>query len=728
MAVRGPQVVVKFLGDASNLNAAVAASSTALGGLGAAAVAGGALAAGAIGALGVFSLKSFADFDQAMTQSTAIMGDLTENQITALEDAARQMGLTTTFSATEAAESIFFLASAGLDAEQSIAALPAVAQFAQAGMFDMATATDLATDAQSAMGLTVDDSSENLENLTRVTDVLVGANTLANASVEQFSAALTNKAGPAMRALNVPLEEGVAVLAAMADQGIKGAEAGTQLSMMLRNMTTKAVENSDTFDRLGVAVFDADGNMNNIADIVGDLEGLLGGMSEETKKATLLQLGFGDKAQATIFALLGTSDAIAGYNAELTDMGGITEEVANKQLESFKSQMNLLKSRFVDLGITIGSKMAPKILEAIDLIERKWAEWGPTIRQFISQARDAFVIIVAHIRAFVAEFRERTAEGSELGDKLRVKFEEIRETVERVFAHIQEIIATVVEVIQVIWERWGDDIVAFLEESVSALLKIWEGAWQTIKGIFDLIAGILTGDWGRIWDGVTAIVDGAFDMLIGMWDLFFARVRLFATIIWDILHDLFDGPFTWVGEQAEAMYNAVVDWFGDLFTAIGDFATDAWNAAKDVGSAIMNGIVDGISGAVGFVTDFVTGLGNAIVDMLNDQVISRINDGIPDKISIPFAPDINLPDNPLPTIPRFATGAFVSSPTLAVVGDTPGEGEFVAPESKLKAAVQEAMASQGGGGVNIGTINMNTKASPKDLADELGWAILTGGI
>jgi TP901 family phage tail tape measure protein len=127
------------------------------------------------------------------------MGDLTKTMEKDMSDAAREVAKVTTFSAEQAAESFFFLASAGLDAEASIAALPRVAQFAQAGMFDMSRATDLLTDAQSALGLTIrDDAVKNMENMIKVSDVLVRANTLSNATVEQFSTSLTTKAGPAL--------------------------------------------------------------------------------------------------------------------------------------------------------------------------------------------------------------------------------------------------------------------------------------------------------------------------------------------------------------------------------------------------------------------------------------------------------------------------------------------------------------------------------------------------
>ena len=110
---------------------------------------------GAAVALGGGAVKAFGDFDQAMTQSLAIMGDVSKTMRVDMVNAANEVGRTTTFSARDAAESFFFLASAGLSAEASIATLPIVAQFAQAGMFDMARATDLVTDAQSALGLTI---------------------------------------------------------------------------------------------------------------------------------------------------------------------------------------------------------------------------------------------------------------------------------------------------------------------------------------------------------------------------------------------------------------------------------------------------------------------------------------------------------------------------------------------------------------------------------------------
>ena len=315
---------------------------------------------GAAGLVGAFATKAFVEFDDAMNQSLAIMGDVSDEMKTKMSQAARDMAKETTFSATQAAQSYFYLASAGLDAEQSVAALPRVAKFAQAGMFDMALATDLLTDAQSALGLTIKgDAIANMNNMSRVADVLVKANTLANASVEQFSSSLTNKAAAAARIVGKDVEEVVAVLAAFADQGIKGEDAGTQLSIVMRDLQTRALENHKAFKASNIEVFDQSGKMRNLGQIVQQLEKRLGGMSDAQKKAELATLGFTDKSQAALLTLVGTGDAIVNYEKQLRNAAGTTDTVAGKQMESLKSQIILLKNNFMDLAITLGERLAP---------------------------------------------------------------------------------------------------------------------------------------------------------------------------------------------------------------------------------------------------------------------------------------------------------------------------------------------------------------------------------
>ncbi len=335
------------------------------GGMGAGSLAmGGVAAAGlAVGAVLKGSISAFAEFDDKMKSSQAIMGELSDDAMQGMEDAARDVAKTTRLSAADAAESYFFLASAGLDAEASIAALPKVAAFAQAGMFDMATATDLLTDAQSALGLTSDDATVNMQNMVKVSDIFVKSNQLANTSVQQVSEAITNKLGGSLRAAGIDLEEGVAVLAAFADQGLKGASAGEAMNIALRDLSKAARNNEAAFKKAGIEVFDQQGNFMNMADIIEDLEGSFVGLSAQKQADLAADLGFQDRSFKNIQLLLGTSDAVREYEKQLRSAGGATQEVADNQLLSFSAQMDLMKSRVVDAGISLGEALAPVVLE-----------------------------------------------------------------------------------------------------------------------------------------------------------------------------------------------------------------------------------------------------------------------------------------------------------------------------------------------------------------------------
>jgi TP901 family phage tail tape measure protein len=416
-------ISVLITGDSKQLSGAVDEANGRLGKLGSSiGLAAKAVAAGAA-AIGAVAVREFAKFDGAMQKSVAIMGDVSDALRDDMAKAAREVAKTTTFSAEQAAESYFFLASAGLDASASIAAMPKVAAFAQAGMFDMARATDLLTDAQSALGMVIrDDAVANMEQMVRLSDVLVKANTLANASVEQFSTALTTKAGAALRALNKDMEEGVAVLAAFADQGIKGEIAGTQLSIVLRDLTTRAIRNKDEFRNFGLEVFDSQGKMRNMADIVGDLESGLDGMSDEVQKATLLQLGFSDKSLGALMALMGTSEQIRIYEQALRDAGGVTDEIAEKQLQTFSAQMSLLKSLFQDVAIEIGGALVPALSKIVSFIQSK----GPQIAVFAEIAGEKIAAFIETVgekaREFKTFFDERLREPVEAVGKAIATF------------------------------------------------------------------------------------------------------------------------------------------------------------------------------------------------------------------------------------------------------------------------------------------------------------------
>ncbi len=313
--------------------------------------------------------RQFIDFEDKLNQSLAIM-QTTEEQQLAMARASRQVAIESRISASESAEAFFFLASAGLDAEQSISALPQVTKFAQAGMFDMALATDLATDSQSALGLTVKDAEQNLTNLTRVTDVLVKANTLANASVQQFAEALTTKSGSALKVTNKSIEEGVAVLSAFADRGVKGAEAGEKLNQLLRDTTRAVGKNSEVFKKFNIDIVDNEGNLKNLADVIDELDGGMKGLSDQQKAVLLDQLGLNRGVADAVKILSGAGDQIREYQDALMGAGGTTQEVADKQVLSLQGQIDILGSKFSEIGLLIVDKLAPALESTIGFFDK----------------------------------------------------------------------------------------------------------------------------------------------------------------------------------------------------------------------------------------------------------------------------------------------------------------------------------------------------------------------
>lgn len=324
----------------------------------------GAMVAAPIVGFGNDAVQSFSKFDQAMTEATAIM-TVTEKQIERMRDTALTLSTRGPQGADKLAKAFYYLASAGLNTEQAISTLPVIQRFATAGMFDLERATSLAADAQSALGLRSKNIQENLSNLTHITDVLVGANILANATTEDFSKSITTKFGSALKSVNKDIVEGAAVLAAYADQGIKARLAGETGFRLIRMLGKAATEHKPVHEALGVKVFSDKpgeiGKMRHLADIVQDFEKLLIPMSDELRTTTLAQLGFEARVQASILPLLGASERIREYERRLQGMNDISKEVSEKQLKSFNSQMQIARNNLNLIGIEIGEIVAPAL-------------------------------------------------------------------------------------------------------------------------------------------------------------------------------------------------------------------------------------------------------------------------------------------------------------------------------------------------------------------------------
>lgn len=361
-------VKVLFTGDATPLMASMTGATKALSRFGTNAFFLGSRITAGIGLPIALLTKSVAGlgmkFDQAMTESLAIMDRNAQTMRVQMENVAKDIARQTKFSSEEAAQAYFFLASSGMNAAESMKALPIAARFAQAGVIDLEKATELLSDAYITLGLRSENNEENMQNMARVADVLTEANNQAQGTITEFAQALTNRAGVAMRTFGIDVETGVAALAAFAERGIKGRTAGRQLFIVFRDLQRAVLKNREEWELLvgPNAVFDiAQRDFKNIGTIIGTLEKSLDGLGDATKKETLQMLGFQERSLQATLALVGASERIQELEGHLRSAGGVTERVAEKQMMSLTNQLSLLTERLRQVGMELFEAFKPTI-------------------------------------------------------------------------------------------------------------------------------------------------------------------------------------------------------------------------------------------------------------------------------------------------------------------------------------------------------------------------------
>ena len=316
----------------------------------------GAIAAGVGAALTVplaLSVKTFAQFEQSMANVRAVSG-ATTTEFQALTDVAREMGATTVFTANEAAQALSFMAMAGIEANDSIKALPAVLGVAAAGNLELAESADIITNIMSGFGIAA-------EGVGRATDVLVTGFTSANTNLLQLGEAFTY-AGPVAKAAGLQFEETAAALALMGSAGIQGSLAGTSLRGAISRLLNPTGQAQEAMRRLGLTVLDSQGNLLPFLDIMKQLETV--GLSASDAMTI-----FGLRAGPAMLALLTQgSGALQQLILDMEQSAGITQRIADQQLDTFQGQMTRLSSAVDAFAITIGSTLVPMLRSIVEFV------------------------------------------------------------------------------------------------------------------------------------------------------------------------------------------------------------------------------------------------------------------------------------------------------------------------------------------------------------------------
>lgn len=311
-----------------------------------------AAAAAAVGAIAVAAVNVGKEFETAMSQvqATMLLDTSTAEGAAAmatLEDAARECGRTTAFSATEAAEALNYLALAGYNADEAATALPAVLKLAGAGAMDLARASDMVTDSMSALGI---EATE--DNLNTFADQLAQTASKANTSVSQLGDAILTVGGTAKGLAGGTTELNTA-LGILADNGLKGAEGGTHLRNMILSLQSPTGEASKALQSLGVDVYDAQGNMRGLNDIFKDLQGGMEGMTAAQKDSIISTLFNKTDLTAANAMLSNCTDRWDELSAAIENSAGACEDMYSIQLDNLDGDIKILKSGLSDLGISI---------------------------------------------------------------------------------------------------------------------------------------------------------------------------------------------------------------------------------------------------------------------------------------------------------------------------------------------------------------------------------------
>jgi len=628
-------------------------------------------------AIGAAAGKFGIEFENSMTQSLSIMGDVSKKMQTQMENTAREVALSTDKSAKEAADSYYYLASAGMDAAEAMEALPKVAEFATAGNFDMATATDLLTDAQSALGLAAEDTAEHMENMQRVSDVLTQAQNMANASTQQFSEAMTNQAGAALKATGKDIEEGTALLAVFADMGIKGSEAGNMLSRTLTYLTDAQNKNKGMWEEHNVSIYDSEGNMKHIADIIEMLENKLSGMSDQQKATTLKQLGFNAETQRTINLLMGTSEQVRQYETELRNAGGATKDIANKQMKSMQKRLGLLKDGLIDAALSIYDMLEPAISNVLLPIFqalvggiRKVAGWLGNLPEpiqaiigvigMLAAAIGPVLVVVGTIMTTIAPLIPTiTAVGSAI--------------MALGAGPLVAIVAAVIGVIA-IFSKWhkeilgfikfmGDVFVSFFTELPEIIGFYWNAAVDITKTILNKlkneisnalynIGKIVDSAWSTVkkytlngWNAIKNIINNVLSVIttlflnwtpagqiIKYWDQILAytqevwgQVRDYIAEIWaSIIETISNSPLV---NAIKEVYGSIKDTIINVFKAMVDNISNAWNTITGyiTDSSIWNSAINTFQNFVNSFINIFSKIAQTINDVWNDVIDFTVN-------------------------------------------------------------------------------------------------------
>lgn len=595
------------------------------GSIGTIAKVGGAALTAATGAAVAFAKSSVyvgMSFDSAMSQVAATMGTTTD-QISELRDFAQEMGATTAFSATEAAEALNYMALAGYDADTSMQMLPNVLNLAAAGGIELAQASDMVTDAQSALGLSLDET-------TVMVDQMAKASSKSNTSVQQLGDAILT-IGATARGVKGGTQELSTVLGVLADNGIKGAEGGTHLRNAILSLQTPTEDGAAALAQLGMSyadMYDEAGNLRSLPEIFQQMSGAMEGMTQQSKDAIISGI-FNKTDLASINALLGTStDRWNELSAAIGDSAGAAGEMAETQLDNLEGDTIKFKSALEGVQILLSDQLTPNLREFVQFGTKSLSTLSEAFEEGgLSGAMDALGGILSEGLALVID---KIPVFVDAGVKLLTALGKgIISNIPKLLDAAGQIVTNLIQGIQ---DSWSETSGA-MDEMLDTLVDyISEKAPEFARQGVDFIAGFVQGIVEAIPDAVT----GFESVMIGINDFIFENLPQFTEKGFEIITNLATGVIENLPTIITAFGNILANSISHILEFLPQFLEQGANF-------ILN-MVNGIGSNSGEIFSAITSVVSNLITLIMTQLPAFLSKGI--EIIMNLAQGIlnNLPE------------------------------------------------------------------------------------
>ena len=529
---------------------------------------------------GITALKDFVkesinvgkEFDSAMSKVAAVSG-ATGSELDTLREKAKEMGSSTKFTASEAAEAFNYMAMAGWKTEDMLNGIDGVLNLAAASGADLATTSDIVTDALTAFGYSARDAG-------KLADVMAAASSNANTNVEMMGATF-QYAAPIAGALGYTMEDTAVAIGLMANAGIKGEKAGTALRSVMTRLSAPPATAAKAMEELGISITNADGTMKPFSEVIEILRSKFDGLSESQQTQYAKAIA-GQEAMSGLLSIVNASPAdFDKLTSAVNNSNGAAENMANTMQDNLGGDLTKLKSNFEGLQLQLYEKLEP----ALRLGTEGLNKLVDAVKWCMDNLGWLEPIIIAVAGAFGL-----------LAAKLAITA--IINGVAKAFAALNAVMMAnpITLIIGAIAALIGYFV--YLWNTSEDFRNFWIGAWESIKNVALSVWNAITGFFTAAWDKINKVWSGLVDFFSGLWE---GIKAVFSTIAEWIDNNIF--------KPIMAFFQPVIDFYKTAFELIFQFAEGCWNLIKGVWEVVSTWFNDNV---IQPVVEFFTGLWNGI--------------------------------------------------------------------------------------------------------------------